>query len=240
MSFLSNQVELRCTVAGYGPSFYKGHLPKISRPPELNTRSRGYTTSQIPLHRSLQYSSLQACQTSYVKPEDDVYESRNASFYSHILNSQGASGQGRITGNHRYTKSSTVDTKSFKVASENNNKAIGRLAEVSSTPQKSSTPMEDDWQLSSKQPSSRLDQCSSKISRVNHGVNCSSNEVQCVKALCYNDGLEFRECEATRSSTCPNTFAVGESVILKSPDKHVLGLPLDQVGSLILLPIKNS
>eukprot|EP00795_Rhopilema_esculentum_P007244 gene7244-12928_t len=221
------KVELRCTVAGYGPTFYKGHLPKIVKPPEINTRSRGYTTSQIPLHRSLQYSSLQACQTSYVKPEDDVYENRNANFYSHVLSSQGASGQGQMTGNHRYTKSSTVDTKSFKVASENNNKAIERFAEVSSNLNRSSTPMQDDWRLSSKQPSSRIDQCGSKIPRGGR----SNNEAQCVKALCsYNDGLEFRESEATRSSTCPNTFAVGETVILKSPDKHVLGLPLNQIS----------
>ena len=98
------QVDVRCTVYGFGPSYYVDHLPSITHSQKLEKRSRGYTICQVPLHRGIQYMSLRTnhCEASVVDGTPSL-EYRNTTVGSVSNNSY-----------HRYTKSSTVNTKLLK------------------------------------------------------------------------------------------------------------------------------
>ena len=62
---------------GYGPTYYAGHLPGLFYYQKLENRPRGKTFCNLPLHRSIQYTSLD---TSYPLPSSDVISPSSDSF----------------------------------------------------------------------------------------------------------------------------------------------------------------
>lgn len=108
---------MRCTVYAFGPSYYVGHLPSLVKMVKLKTKPRGYTVSQFPLPRALQYTSLRSnfCDSSSV----------DVGAYSLSASENPKSQPGPIFNNgyHRYKKSPTVDTKLIRTAEDAQEKA---------------------------------------------------------------------------------------------------------------------
>lgn len=109
---LFRKVDVRCTVYGFGPSYYVGHLPGLMQSQILRSKPRGYTISQLPLHRGLQYMSLRTnhCDAYPIGTLPDLTGNQK-------LNAGAVS----ASGHHRYAKSSTMDTKLLNSLDDSSN-----------------------------------------------------------------------------------------------------------------------
>lgn len=76
MAFLPLKVDIRCQVPGYGPMYYKSHLPSLIKSNEPTiTRQRGHSYTPVPLHQTLPMS-LQASSTNRTTTLQAVGEKR--------------------------------------------------------------------------------------------------------------------------------------------------------------------